>query len=232
MWRLLACHRTYGEGVTVRRAHGMAAALSDRLQCVVIVRHKLVVRATALAAVVLAVESLATRRDAQGAVVVAIAVLFLSVSLRGLVIVRDDVLYRRGLFGWEEEPLVLDELVGVSLRREMVGQRFPLVLRLSSADRAVDIEVWAWRDWRRVAHLAGHFAEALHAEVDDVTRRRVHCRRHPCDLDAHVRERVAGRLAGAPPAEPSTEALSLGEGLPPSVWWACTASRSARSALG
>jgi hypothetical protein len=165
--------------------------------------HKWGVRIGAGAWVALAAWWLQEERTAQTAVHLAFAVAAVLVSLRGLIVVQDDAVYRRGLFGWERRPVLLDQLTAVSLRREAQGRHIPLVLKLTASDGAeLNLECWAWAGWRELAHRAGHFARALGAERDEVTERRMPCTRLACPWEAHATATVDGRPAVAPAGEP------------------------------
>ena len=165
-----------------------------------VLRHKLVIRAAAVAGFALCVWWFVDERTWQAAVSLLVALLVLIASLRALLVVRDDALYRRGLTGWERAPLLLEELTAVALRREVRASYFRLVLRLSGRDGVeVTIECWAWTGWRGLAHRAGHFARRLGARRDDVTARRMACTRPDCPWDSHALAVVGGRRAGPPP---------------------------------
>ena len=165
-----------------------------------VLRQKLSIRAAAAAWFGFCVWGLVDEPTRQAAVSVVVAVLLLAASLRALIVVRDDTVYRRGLMGWKREPLLLEELTAVSLRREFRAKYFALVLRLSGPDGTeMTIECWTWTRWRDLAHRAGHFARQVDARRDDVTARRMACTRAGCAWESHAQAVVAGRRAGSPP---------------------------------
>ena len=161
-------------------------------------RQKLSVRIAAAAWLAFALWWLEEERTPQALANLGLALLVLASSLRALIVVRDDVVYRRGLFGWKKSALHLEELSAVSLRRELQFRHMPLVLRLSAAeDTEISIECWAWGGWRELAHRAGHFARQLGARRDDVSERRVACNRPGCPWGRHAADVVAGRPSRA-----------------------------------
>ncbi|MGI8686062.1 MAG: hypothetical protein ACR2MO_13405 [Acidimicrobiales bacterium] len=51
--------------------------------------------------------------------------LALVASIRGRAVLRDGVVYRRGLFGWIKDPVLLEEVAKISLRRDTRSRYFP-----------------------------------------------------------------------------------------------------------
>jgi len=114
-------------------------------------------------------------------------VLFAGASLlpvsawRGQVTVEDGVARHRRLFGWGRSSVALSLLTKVSLRRQFAGSHYPLTFKIEDSTGArIQLEVWAWRGWRDLAHLVAHWADAARASTDDESWERLECRNPSC----------------------------------------------------
>lgn len=100
---------------------------------------------------------------------------------RGQVTVEDGVVRHRRLLGWGRSSVALFHLTKVSLRRQFAGRHYPLTLKIEDSTGArIQLEVWAWRGWRDLAHLVAHWADAARAVTDDESWGRLQCRNPSC----------------------------------------------------
>lgn len=102
--------------------------------------------------------------------------------------------------------MALARLTKVSLRREFAGRHYPLTLKIEDSTGArIQLEVWAWRGWRDLAHLVAHWADAARAVTDDESWSRLQCRNPSCPGLAPT---DAARAQPATLAAPRTAGLS------------------------
>ena len=165
-----------------------------------LLRHKLGVRlaATAIAAIYAAFVVL--EPSARSLVLLAGGVLIPVSAWRGQVAVEDGVVRHRRLFGWGRSSVALPHLTKVSLRRQFAGRHYPLTLKIEDSTGArIQLEVWAWRGWRDLAHLVAHWADAARAVTDDESWGRLECRNPSCRGLAPTEAAKAQPATLAPP---------------------------------
>lgn len=146
-----------------------------------LLRHKLGVRLAATAIAASYAAFVVLEPSARSLVLLAGAVLLPVSAWRGQVTVKDGVVRHRRLFGWGRSSVALIHLTKVSLRRQFAGRHYPLTLKIEDSTGArIQLEVWAWRGWRDLAHLVAHWADAAHAVTDDESWGRLECRNPSC----------------------------------------------------
>lgn len=155
---------------------------------------KRAVRAVWFAAVIAALLAAVDRPSPQLVAFAFIVLISFIASTRARVVVRDGVLYRRGLLGWESNPMLLEELAKLTLRREASNRYFQRELKLIRSDGSESsFECWAWENWRELAHLSWHAAKTTGAQVDEASRQNFEALCPPgCDITV---PRVLGRRA-------------------------------------